>query len=76
MEKQSIEKTIVEKRGLLYFLGKIIIFPFRVLYWIGKLCYKYLSIYFSWVRYSNTVRKKKKLLNSYMAINRSEEEIL
>lgn len=69
------EITLV-KKGLFYYLAKILIFPFNVIFYILKKAFKYLNIYLGWYKEYRIDQKKKKILNKYLSINKLDEEII
>ena len=79
MDERTIEnqprETILVKRGLFYYIGQLIILPFKLLHALFSIIFGYANIYNGWVKESLEVRKKRKKLNKYMNMTKDEEII-
>lgn len=68
-------ETILVKRGLIYYIGQLIVFPFKLVHLGFSVILGYLNIYFSWIKESSLVNKKRKRLNRYMNMTKDDEVI-
>lgn len=60
IEPQQPRETILVKRGLFYYLGQVIILPFKLLATFFSIVMSYLEIYVGWLKESKDIMKKRK----------------
>jgi len=79
MEKPKVDEEkkemVVIHKGLFYYLFQLVALPFKLIWWVLKFCWRYISIYIGWARECNEYRVKKKHLNKWLTENRLKGEI-
>lgn len=74
-ERENQNITVVNK-GLFYYLFFTLSLPFRALFWVGGLLWKYVRVYWGWCWDCFEFNKKRKDLNKMMSRNDYEDEII
>lgn len=72
-KKQEVELV---KKGLFYYIFQLIALPFKIIIWVSKSIWKYVSTYLGWLREHFIHQAKKKNLNKVLSMNKLRDEIL